>query len=390
MLRKSVKSLQNMLNEAMTWLEEKPVTASAYSQARSKVKHTAFIELNKEAVVETLYSDDDYQKYWGFRVLAVDGSKIMLPTNKMTIGEFGSIKWTNGNTLEEQGEHAYALASVLYDVLNRVAVDATLAEAKAYEVNLAIGHLLHTRKDDLLIMDRNYPSYRMLAELNDAERDFVIRCSSASFKSARAMLKGEGDDSQIVTLKPCADQIKAIQDNALAVSLTVRFVRVTLSTGEYEVLVTSLLDEQRYPTEGFLELYRLRWGIESFYGLLKTRLNLENFTGTSPESIRQDFHATVYLTGLESVLTDSAQDFLDHKQTCYPQRVNRAVSFNAIKAYALALLFSDMPLDPLFNQLTALFLSNPCSVRLQRNPTRKKSSARTLLNYQKCQKKQCV
>ena len=379
-----------MLNEAMTWLEEKPVTASAYSQARSKVKHTAFIELNKEAVVETLYSDDDYQKYWGFRVLAIDGSKIMLPTNKITIGEFGSIKWTNGNTLEKQGEHAYALASVLYDVLNRVAIDATLAEAKAYEVNLAIGHLLHTQKDDLLIMDRNYPSYRMLAELNEAERNFVIRCSSASFKSARAMFKGEGNDSQIVTLKPCADQIKAIQDNALALSLTVRFVRVRLSTGEYEVLVTSLLDEQRYPTEGFLELYHLRWGIESFYGLLKTRLNLENFTGTSPESIRQDFHATVYLTGLESVLTDSAQDFLNHKQTYYPQRVNRAVSFNAIKAYALALLFSDIPLDPLFDQLTALFLSNPCLVRLQRNPPRKKSSARTLLNYQKCQKKQCV
>jgi len=27
-----------------------------------------------------------------------------------------------------------------------------------------------------------------------------------------------------------------------------------------------------------LALYQLRWGIESFYGLLKTRLALENFT----------------------------------------------------------------------------------------------------------------
>jgi len=58
-----------------------------------------------------------------------------------------------------EGEHPYALASVLFDVLNRVAVDAVLGKADAYEVDLAVGHLAHTRPGDLLLMDRNYPSY---------------------------------------------------------------------------------------------------------------------------------------------------------------------------------------------------------------------------------------
>jgi hypothetical protein len=35
-LRKSVKSLQNVVNEAMAWLRVAPVTASAFSQARYK------------------------------------------------------------------------------------------------------------------------------------------------------------------------------------------------------------------------------------------------------------------------------------------------------------------------------------------------------------------
>jgi len=43
-----------------------------------------------------------------------------------------------------QGEHPYALGSVLFDVLNRVAIDATLAPANAYEVDLAIAHLVQT------------------------------------------------------------------------------------------------------------------------------------------------------------------------------------------------------------------------------------------------------
>jgi hypothetical protein len=144
MMRKSVKSLQNVVNEAMTWLNEPLVTASAYSQARYKLKHTAFIELNQEAVVKTLYSDNDYRKFWGFRVLAVDGSKRLLPDSDDVREAFGTIAWTSGKATPQQGEYPYALASVLYDVLNRVAIDARLGKANAYEVELAVEHT-HTR-----------------------------------------------------------------------------------------------------------------------------------------------------------------------------------------------------------------------------------------------------
>ena len=388
-MRKSVKSLQNVVNEAMIWLEKTPVTASAYSQARYNLKHTAFIELNQTAIVDTVYSDDQYLKFWGFRVLAVDGSKIVLPDNEKIREEFGTIAWSNGKTSEIEGERSYALASVLYDVLNRVALDASLGKAKAYEVDLAIAHLAQTRAGDLLTMDRNYPSYRMLAEIYQHSRDFVIRCSAASFAVARQMLKGEGADSQIVTQIPCAAQMPLIQQLSLPTSLTLRFVRVRLSTGEYEVLVTSLLDEDLYPTQEFLLLYHLRWGIETFYGLLKTRLELENFTGIGVEAVKQDFYATVYLSGLESLLTDTAQAQLDAKTTQYPQTVNRAVSFNAIKNQALDLLFSDMETDPILEKLTVLFLTNPSLDRNHRNPPRKNSSARVLLSFHKRQKKHC-
>ena len=389
-MRNSVKSLQNVVNEAMTWLGQPPVTASAYSQARYKLKHTAFIELNQVAVVDTLYGDGDYQRFWGFRVLAIDGSKLVLPDTVAIREEFGTVAWTNGKTADIQGERPYALASVLYDVLNRVALDATLDKAKGYEIDLAVGHLAHTRTGDLLTMDRNYPSYRMLAELSQHGRNFAIRCSAASFAEARRMLKGEGEDSQVVTLTPCAGQMPSIRERGLPLSLTVRLVRVVLNTGEYEVLVTSLLDGDLYPTEGFLALYHLRWGIETFYGLLKTRLELENFTGIGAEAVRQDFHATVYLSGLESLLTDTAQAMLDAKDTTYPQTVNRAVSFNAVKNLALDLILGKrLETDARLEQLTALFLTNPCLERSHRHPPRKNTSARVLLSFHKRQKKHC-
>lgn len=389
-LRNSVKSLQLMVNEAMNWLDNDPVTASAYSQARYKLKHTAFIELNQKAVVDTMYEDDGYKKLLGFRILAVDGSKIRLPDNDDIREEFGTIAYTNGKDSIAEGEHPYALASVLYDVLNRVTLTAELARSDAYEVDLAVKHLAHTRAKDLITMDRNYPSYRMIAELQRHDRDFVIRCSAASFKAARKMLKGEGPDSQIVTLMPCDKQASLMRQLELPPSITVRFVRVKLDTGEWEVLVTSLVDEEKYSTKEFKELYYLRWGVETFYGLIKTRLELENFTGIGAEAVRQDFFSTLYLSGLETILTEPAQNELNQKETQHPQIVNRAVSFNAIKDQALDLLFlSDIEPDVLLNRLTALFLTNPCLERKGRSPPRKKASSRALLDFHKRRKKHC-
>ncbi|VAW66486.1 Mobile element protein [hydrothermal vent metagenome] len=387
-LRNSVKSLQLVVNEAMNWFNSEPVTASAYSQARYKFKHTAFIELNEKAVVEPMYASDDYQRFWGYRLLGIDGSKIRLPDTQEVNDEFGNITYSNGDTL--QGKHPYALASVMYDVLNRVVLTAELAKAKAYEVDLAIAHLAHTKPQDLLIMDRNYPSYRMLAELAHHERDFVIRCSAASYKEARQMLKGQGKDSQIVTLKPHSKHKEALREKGLSQSLRVRFVRVQLSTGEYEVLITSLTNEDKYPSDQFKALYSLRWGIETFYGVLKTRLELENFTGTGVEAVKQDFFSTLYISGLESLLVEPAQDLLDQKKTKHVQKVNRAVSFNAIKDQAFALLFlSDLDNKVLLERLTLLFQKNPCLERKHRNPPRVKTPDRRLLNFHKRQKKRC-
>jgi hypothetical protein len=71
--------------------------------------------------------------------------------------------------------------------------------------------------------------------------------------------------------------------------ITVRFVRIRLSTGETEVLVTSLLDSDKYTTQMLKELYNLRWGIETIFGVLKERLKIDNFTGKTVTAVKQDF-----------------------------------------------------------------------------------------------------
>ena len=155
--------------------------------------------------------------------------------------------------------------------------------------------------------------------------------------------------------------------------------------GEYEILVTSLLDEQLYPTEMFKELYYLRWGIETFYGLLKTRLELENLTG---KTVLQDIYSTLYLTNIESILTAETTANLKGKTTSKnQQKVNHSVSFHALKTEALNLLLSNMPITKVLNKLRKLFLTNPTLDKKKPTTPRNTKIARHLLHYHRTQRK---
>ena len=367
MIRKSLKSIQLRLNEAYLAIGLPLVSSSAYSQARRHLNYTAFIELNQVAIVEVVYEEEAYLRWQGFRLLAIDGSMVRLPSSKEMTQAFGDIPYTDGQGGEIAGSHVMGRMSVLYDVLNHIGLEGVLDPYDTYEGDQAVSHLAATKTGDLLIMDRGYPSYFLLTSIIKAGREAVIRCSRGSFAVANEMLAGKGKASRVVALKVSSNQRSRVKAADLPLTVPVRFVRVELDTGDYEVLVTTLLDEIRYPTAIFKALYQLRWGIETFYDILKNRLNLEHFTGKTPLSVQQDFHATIYLTGLESVLTQKAQQTLNQKNTTqYRQQVNHAVAFNALKNKAFDLLFSDSDVDLLLEQLTQLFLMSPTLIRPNR------------------------
>ncbi len=396
LLQKSVKSLQVMANEFFEKLALLgmftvfTVTNSAFSQARQKMKHTAFLELLHTAIIPAYYAQDGYQTWQGFRLVAIDGSKVRLPNTQAIRDDFGTIAVSNQHD-PHLGEHPWALASVCYDLLNEIPLDAIFAKGKAYEVDLAVSHLDHLTFTDLLLCDMNYPSYRFLAELVLRTISFTIRCSKASFAPARRLFTGDGPDSVVVALTPHHEKRADIQQRGLPTTITVRFVRVMLDDGTIEVLVTSLLDEQVYPVSVFQSLYHLRWGVETLYDRIKNHLTLENFSGLTVEAVKQDFYAIIFLCGLEAVLIEDAEAILDQKSADnrYAQQVNRMVSLNTLKNHVIALFLTDASVPDVCEKLTRLFLTNPVCVRPDRQVPRNKVSPRASLHHQKRRRKIC-
>lgn len=86
--------------------------------------------------------------------------------------------------------------------------------------------------------------------------------------------------------------------------LRVRLVRVTLLSGETEILITSLLDELKYPNLVFISIYIKRWGIEIRYDVLKNSFLIEHFSGLSEIVIPQDFFITLLIVNMEVLLRE--------------------------------------------------------------------------------------
>ena len=395
-LQKTVKSIQRHLHEFLDQLagEElfEPVTSSAWTHARAKLKHTAFMELNTQSVLPWIYGSQNQQslqRWRGHRLLGVDSSLMRLPNTQEMREQFSPVQVSNH--LGKTGtSYAEGRMSVLYDLLNRVGLDGRLEPSSVGEVALAIQQLAQTAPGDVLINDRGFTGYAYLAWHHRLGLDYIARCSSGSFAAAQELFRMKrAGRSKVAKLLAPADQRAQLRRLGLPLALRVRFVSVRLPSGELEVLATSLLDEALYPTEEFLTVYHWRWNHETFYGVIKGRLELENFSGLTAEAVRQDFHATLLLCNLETVLTGATTAALKEqtREQANPKQVNRAVSFHALKDHLLALLYSDIPAEQVIEKLQRLFLGCPVSIRPNRKIPRRKLSLYRSYHFQRRVKK---
>jgi hypothetical protein len=381
LLQKTIRSVQLHVHSFFESLghEAPGPTASAWSQARAKLRYTAFIALNEKAIVKVVYRDRAHPqlRLWkGHRLMAIDSSLVRLPNQKDLGQEFGWVECKNHS--EECSRYPQARLSALTDVLNRIAIETRFEPWTKGERELAREHVKRLEPWDLALLDRGFAEYYLWACFVRADRRFVCRCQANTFAVVNQLFKDNQEGRSVtVELVPHRELLKELEEAGLPTVLKLRFVTVRLKTGELEVLATNLLDEKLYPTQCFGELYNHRWGVETYYGLLKGRLDLGNFTGLSAEAIRQDVYSTVFVSNLESLLIAPANQQLEQHSQClqHPQQVNHAVSFHAIKSHIIALLAGPEPTAQVVEKLHQLFLANPTTLRPERIVPRKKPSA---------------
>jgi len=417
LLQKWIKSLQIKLNEFALKLDLK-LTNSAFTQARSKIQPEVFDYLNKEAILKRFYDLKEntiwYEKYWNFRILAIDWTKIRLPNEKEIQEKYGKIK--NINTNKEETYYTGWILSVLHDTLNNLAIDYIMEYNKYPEIALAMRNIQNLCKlpkiknNDLLIMDRGYFSRFFISFLYAYKKDFVIRLKRKAIKNTDELFDKDCKiNSKIINLEVENKELEYKEkygikiDKKLQKEIKIRLVRVVLDNWEVEVLATSLFDEKKYNYINFKELYYKRWWIEIFYDILKNRLWLENFSWLTVNSVLQDLSSSIFLSNFETIMTRTSNLELEEKTNKNiinetekekniiiknKQKVNKNISFNTIKNTLIELFLKEEPIDEIMEKIVILFKTNPTQIRYWRTNERKTTAYKSL-DYHKRKKKSC-
>jgi len=260
-------------------------TKGAFTQARAKLNPWAFERLN-EVAVNTFYECSEYYVWNGHRTLSVDGTRFVLPNHPSIIEEFG----THSFGSYADSPRSLAIASMLYDVLNQVTIDAKIEGYSSSERALLKQHYSKLETGDLLLLDRGYPSLSIMFTLKAKGVDFCMRMKDDWWKEVRKFSESKKTEQWVEFSLPAKDKAELKdypewKDKKMAC----RLIRIELENGDYEILCTSLTDQEKYLLEEFKELYHLRWNEEEAYKLLKSRMNIEDFSGKTAKAVKQDF-----------------------------------------------------------------------------------------------------
>jgi hypothetical protein len=310
------------------------VSKAALAKARMKLKFQAFVELNRNLVnyFEKHFKPDTW---FGFRLLAIDGSLTRLPQTDAIAEHFGVWHGRQG------APSPMARVSQLFDVLNKITIDAIIRPKSAGERELAAQHLLKSMPNDLVLLDRGYPAWWLFRRILSMDAHFCARVSCTKWKAIRKFFHS-GLAEKIINLP--INATSAAQCGQLDLDtapLKLRLVRVE-HDGKVQILITSLIDTNRYPIEISRDLYHSRWPVEEDYKTIKCRMDLENFTGKSALSVYQDFHAKVFVKNLVSIMAFPVKGALEHDNRTrrYEYQINFTQALSKSKG-VIALLFHE-------------------------------------------------
>lgn len=205
--------------------------------------------------------------------------------------------------------------------------------AECGERQMLAQHLDRLSSDDLLLLDRGYPSRWLVSLLKHQRISFCMRVEKAGdggFACVRDFLRS-GLVEQPVTLR-APDQRDADDYECPREPQQVRPVRHVAPNGKVRVLMTNLFDTRRFPARAFGELYHKRWRIEEAFKRLKHRLNLEHVSGLA---VVQDVAAKIMCDNLQTLASLTA-----HEQAALREvgRINHTYAHTALKPLMPALL----------------------------------------------------
>lgn len=287
-----------------------------YCRARAKLKLTALQRLVREAAGQLEQEAPGGWLWKGLHAKLVDGFTFTMPDTPDNQAAFPQ-------NPEQRSGVGLPIARVC----------AVLSLATASVCDLAVGPyqgketgesallrgLLGTfEKDDVVVFDRHYCSFLMLALLAQGGQHVCARlhqCRRSDFRRGRRL--GPGDHLITWTRPKRPAWMSPEQYDQMPETLTLREVKFQVTVPgcrtKTVTIVTTLIDPRAYSREDLAELYGFRWHVELDIRQIKQTLHLDHVRCKTPEMVRRELWVTVLAYNLiRRVIATAAA--VHHKQ----------------------------------------------------------------------------
>jgi hypothetical protein len=265
----------------------------AYCTARDDLPEDACRQLVDDTGRQVDEEAPPEWRWMGHRVLDVDGSTLTMPDTPENQAEYPQ------QSSQKRG-CGLPIARIL--VVFSLAVGTVLhaAISKYHGKQTGENSLFRKLHDQLLqgdvvLADRYFSGWFDMALLKQRGVEIVVRKHQLRATDFRRGRRLGQDDHVVCWSKPARPKWMSKEEyNALPDSLTVREVRVRVEQKGFRtqelVVVTTLLDPNKYPAAELAKLYRRRWQAELNLRSLKTVLQMDHLRCKTPHRVRNEFY----------------------------------------------------------------------------------------------------
>ena len=265
--------------------------SGGYCKARAKLSETVLQRLTKRVAsgCEKKVSQDWLWK--GRHVKLADGTTVSMPDTEANQQEYPQSK-----TQQKGLGFPVARLVVLLSLATAMVCGMAIGPYSGKETGeLALMRQLLDQLDshDILLTDRYFCSYFMIALLLEGNIDFVARLHHARKQNAYRIQRLGKQDWLIEWLRPAKPAWMDQETyDRMPESLTLRQIKVNVTEPgcrvESLVVVTTLTDAREYSKHDIAELYHRRWQAELDIRAIKCNLGMDVLRCKTPEMVRKE------------------------------------------------------------------------------------------------------
>lgn len=289
------RSCARAVAEVQNWCKDHghPVPSSdtsSYCKARQRLPLTMIEALQNDLRASLERATPTALLWHGHVTKAVDGSSVQLPDtpeNQLAFPQSTNQKPGCGFPVMQFG--------ALINLCNGAWEQVVVSPMSVHDHKLLDALLPHLKANEVLLADRAFGSYEMLARVSALGAWMVTRLHQGRKVDWRKGKKAGPHQRLVTWRKPPQTGGSCLppeQWAQLAETMTVRLIKVPGCGRDGKkktlFLATSLLDTVAYPAEDIAALYGARWQIELRLRDLKTTMGMEVLRTNTPEMARKE------------------------------------------------------------------------------------------------------